>query len=95
MSIFVVFVTGFHEAVGDTIDLFVNSPKYLYDIGLLDTPVDTNDVSFEINYLYSMALRKLPLIPWAYIVDTWRWKIYTGDIKPENYNCEWWKLRFV
>lgn len=85
---------GFHEAVGDSISLSIN-PLHLYNIGLIKKKIDVTDYKFEINFLYAKALNKIPLLPWAYIMDLWRWKIYTGEIKPENYNCEWWKLRYA
>ncbi len=27
------------------------------------------------------------------IIDQWRWKLFSGEITPENANAEWWKLR--
>ncbi len=27
------------------------------------------------------------------MVDQWRWKVYSGEITPENYNTAWWELR--
>ena len=27
----------------------------------------------------------------AVVVDTWRWKVYSGEIPPERYNEGWWK----
>ena len=29
---------GFHEAIGDTISLSVETPAYLHEVGLLDNP---------------------------------------------------------
>lgn len=42
---FYLFVSGFHEAVGDVMSLSVSTPKHLYTIGLLDKlENDTGDV---------------------------------------------------
>lgn len=80
---------GFHEAIGDTIALSV-TPKYLKEIGLIDTiPDDSKDIGL----LMKMALEKIAFIPFGLMVDQWRWKVYSGEITPENYNTAWWELR--
>ncbi|XP_054162336.1 angiotensin-converting enzyme-like [Oppia nitens] len=41
----------------------------------------------------SMALDKIPLLPFAYIMDKYRWDVFSGKI-PNNYlNKYWWQLR--
>lgn len=83
---------GFHEAVGDTIALSVSTPKHLRKVGLL--PADTkDDPESELNYLYNIGLEKIAFLPFAYLMDLWRWDVFKGRITPETYNCEWWKLR--
>jgi peptidyl-dipeptidase A len=27
------------------------------------------------------------------VVDEWRWKVFSGEIKPADYNRSWWELR--
>jgi peptidyl-dipeptidase A len=80
---------GFHEAIGDTIALSV-TPKYLKKIGLINT---IPDASKDIGLLMKMALEKIAFIPFSLMVDQWRWKVYSGEITPENYNSAWWELR--
>ncbi len=80
---------GFHEAIGDTIALSV-TPKYLKEIGLIDT---IPDESKDIGLLMKKALEKIAFIPFSLMVDQWRWKVYSGEITPENYNSAWWELR--
>ena len=80
---------GFHEAIGDTIALSV-TPKYLKEIGLIDT---IPDESKDIGLLMKMALDKVAFIPFGLMVDQWRWKVYSGEVTPENYNTAWWELR--
>jgi peptidyl-dipeptidase A len=80
---------GFHEAIGDTIALSV-TPKYLKEIGLIDT---IPDESKDIGLLMKMALDKVAFIPFGLMVDQWRWKVFSGEITPENYNSAWWELR--
>ena len=40
-----------------------------------------------------MALMKVALLPYGFLIDQWRWKVFSGAITEENYNTEWWKLR--
>lgn len=41
----------------------------------------------------NQALKKIAFIPFGYLIDQWRWKVFRGDAKKEDYNQEWWKLR--
>lgn len=80
---------GFHEAIGDTISLSV-TPKYLKEIGLIDNiPNESKDLGL----LMKMALDKIAFIPFGLLVDQWRWKVFSGEVTPENYNQAWWDLR--
>lgn len=47
----------------------------------------------EINFLLKQALQKVSFIPFSYIVDKWRWSVFKGETKPEDYNNYWWELR--
>lgn len=47
----------------------------------------------EVNFLMSMALEKIAFIPFAYLVDRFRWKVFDGTIRKAVYNQEWWNLR--
>ena len=80
---------GFHEAVGDTIALSI-TPEYLVKIGLLDKAPDP---SKDIGLLLSRALEKVAFLPFGLLIDQWRWKVFSGEITPANYNAGWWDLR--
>ncbi|PRC95018.1 M2 family metallopeptidase [Solimicrobium silvestre] len=80
---------GFHEAIGDTIALSV-TPEYLKKIGLRET-LPTKDQ--EIGTLLNRALEKVAFLPFGYLVDKWRWEVYSGKVTPENYDKAWWELR--
>jgi peptidyl-dipeptidase A len=80
---------GFHEAVGDVIALSV-TPEYLVEIGLLDK---APDASGDLALLMQRALEKLAFLPFGVVVDQWRWRVFSGDISPDNYNRAWWELR--
>jgi peptidyl-dipeptidase A len=80
---------GFHEAVGDTIALSV-TPEYLKQIGLIDA---VPPASGDIDYLLQQALEKVAFLPFGLLVDKWRWEVFAGEVKPEDYNKAWWELR--
>jgi peptidyl-dipeptidase A len=80
---------AFHEAVGDTIALSV-TPEYLKKIGLIDV---VPPASGDIDYLLRQALEKVAFLPFGLVVDKWRWEVFDGRVKPEEYNRAWWELR--
>ena len=41
----------------------------------------------------NMALDKIAFLPFGYLMDQWRWKVFDGQIKEDEYNQEWWNLR--
>ena len=82
--------SGFHEAIGDTIALSASTPTHFKTIGLLN---DFNaSHQFEINFLMKEALKKFAFIPYAYLIDKWRWNVFRGLITPQNYNEKWWEF---
>ncbi len=80
---------GFHEAIGDTVALSV-TPEYLKQLGMIDK---VPDQSADIGLLLNRALEKVAFLPFGYLVDQWRWKVFSGEIKPADYNKAWWELR--
>jgi peptidyl-dipeptidase A len=80
---------GFHEAVGDTIALSV-TPEYLKKIGLIDT---VPPASGDTDYLLQQALEKVAFLPFGLVIDKWRWEVFSGQVKPAQYNRAWWDLR--
>lgn len=80
---------AFHEAIGDTIALSV-TPPYLKQIGLID---QVPDQSADIGFLLNRALDKVAFLPFGYLVDQWRWKVFSGEVGPSDYNKAWWELR--
>lgn len=80
---------GFHEAVGDTVALSI-TPEYLVRLGFLEKPPD---ISKDIGLLLNKALDKLAFLPFGLLIDQWRWKVFSGEVTPENYNRVWWELR--
>lgn len=80
---------AFHEAIGDTVALSV-TPPYLKQIGLIDRVPDS---SADLGFLLNRALDKVAFLPFGYLVDQWRWKVFSGEIGPNDYNRSWWELR--
>lgn len=80
---------GFHEAIGDTMALSV-TPPYLKQINLINTVPDENA---DTGFLLQRALDKVAFLPFGYLVDQWRWKVFSGEIGPADYNKAWWELR--
>ncbi|MDX2089356.1 MAG: M2 family metallopeptidase [Kofleriaceae bacterium] len=81
---------GFHEAIGDTVVLSM-TPGYFKEKGLL-AKAEKND-KITINRQMATALDKVAFLPWGLLVDKWRWDVFSGKVKPEEYNKHWWDLR--
>ncbi|MET0647138.1 MAG: M2 family metallopeptidase [Pyrinomonadaceae bacterium] len=80
---------GFHEAIGDAVALSV-TPDYLKQIGLIER---VPDASADTGLLLKSALAKVSFLPFGYLVDQWRWKVFSGEVGPGDYNKAWWDLR--
>ena len=81
---------GFHEAIGDTIALSV-TPEYLVKIGLLERAPAADQ---DIGWLLKQALDKVAFLPFGLMIDQWRWRVYSGEIRPDQYNQTWWELKW-
>jgi peptidyl-dipeptidase A len=81
---------GFHEAIGDAVVLSM-TPAYLKRKGLLEK-VSKND-KVTINRQMNTALEKVAFLPFGLVVDKWRWDVFSGAVKPAQYNQHWWDLR--
>ncbi len=80
---------GFHEAIGDTIALSI-TPQYLVKLGFIDKAPDP---SKDLGLLMQKALEKIAFLPFGLLIDQWRWKVFSGEITPQQYNQAWWALR--
>ncbi|HNK45942.1 MAG TPA: M2 family metallopeptidase [Pseudomonadota bacterium] len=79
---------GFHEAIGDAIALSI-TPTYLQKIGLMDQGTQVDDTTF----LLHDALEHVAFLPFGKVLDQWRWEVFSGKVRPEEYNKRWWELR--
>ncbi|KAI1294742.1 Angiotensin-converting enzyme [Halotydeus destructor] len=82
---------GFHEAVGDVIALSAASPLNLERIGLLQN--HTSDEQSTVNNQMFKALSELAFLPFGYIVDLWRYQVFSGKASESEWNRKWWELR--
>lgn len=81
---------GFHEGIGDTITLSI-TPAFLRELGLIETVAEGDKA--VINTQMQMALDKIAFLPFGKLIDEWRWRVFSGEIAPEDYNAAWWALR--
>jgi peptidyl-dipeptidase A len=81
---------GFHEAIGDTIQLSM-TPGYLKEKGLISEVEESYEAT--INKQMKQALEKIAFLPFGKMIDEWRWKVFSGEIGPDEYNQGWWDLR--
>lgn len=82
---------GFHEAVGEAVALSVATPRHLQTLGLANKYIDEG--SADINYLFSLAMEKLVMLPFSIAMDRWRWDVFRGYVTREDYNCHWHRLK--
>ena len=80
---------GFHEGIGDTLALSV-TPEYLVTIGCSTKAPDPGG---DLGLLLRMALDKVAFLPFGLLVDQYRWKVFSGEIAPDEFNAGWWELR--
>ncbi len=80
---------GFHEAIGDSIALSI-TPEYLKKIGLIN---EIPPPAADIPLLLRTALDKVAFLPFGLLIDKWRWQVFSGEVKPADYNHAWWALR--
>jgi len=67
------------------------TPAYLAKIGLVRAVTPSHEAL--INQQMKMALEKIAFLPFGRLIDQWRWRVFSGEITPENYNSSWWELR--
>ena len=80
---------GFHEAIGDSVALSI-TPAYLKQLGLATgEPPAKADIPLQLR----TALDKVAFLPFALALDQWRWQVFSGTIRPADYNKAWWALR--
>ena len=73
--------------------LYLGTAGYFQRLGLLSKDIDATEKETDINILFNMALQRLVFMPFGYLVDKFRWDLYSGWADENNMNCHWVKLR--
>lgn len=66
-------------------------PHHLHRIGLITEDHLYNTTFDDILLIYE-ALSKIPQIPYALLLDLYRWDIFSGKITPNEYNLAFWNI---
>lgn len=53
------------------------------------------EVDYDVSFLLHSALWKIPQIPFQYVMDAFRWKLFNGSESMENANDLFWELAFT
>ena len=81
---------GFHEAIGDTVNLSMTT-EFLNKLGLVKETQRSEEA--VINEQMKLALDKIAFLPFGKLIDMWRWAVFDGRTAKEDYNKAWWELR--
>ncbi|CAG0887268.1 unnamed protein product [Cyprideis torosa] len=87
---------GFHEAVGDLMSLSVSTPSHLEGLGLYVPPENMTEEEGkdrDLNFLMDVALQKIAFLPFGYVMDKFRWDLFSGATDVDTMNSAWWDLR--
>lgn len=59
-------------------------------------PTTTSNLNeFDLSLLLKMALTKIPQIPFEFILDEFRWNLFSGNVSMDNANDYFWLLAFT
>ncbi|XP_047513996.1 angiotensin-converting enzyme-like [Pieris napi] len=81
---------AFHEAVANAATLSVYNLPHLQRVGLYQNK-SHDPYEVTMNFLMSMALEKVAYLPFAFMVDQWRWSVFESGV--ENMNTRWWQMK--
>ncbi|KAI4458412.1 angiotensin-converting enzyme [Holotrichia oblita] len=81
-----------YDAVGGAIALSAITPQHLQALELIEKFEESEDS--DLNLLMDTALETLPLLPFALVVDNWRWDVF-DSLEESSWNSRWWQYRHV
>ncbi|XP_075988484.1 angiotensin-converting enzyme-like isoform X2 [Anticarsia gemmatalis] len=81
---------AFHEAVANAATLSVYNLPHLQRVGLYQNK-SHDPYEVGMNFLMSMALEKVAYLPFAFMVDQWRWSVFEDGV--QNMNTRWWQMK--
>jgi peptidyl-dipeptidase A len=79
----------FSKMIQDTISLSL-TPLYFKNINLVEK---LPNESQQLAQMMQLALEKIVPLPASLVVDKWRSRVFSGQLKPQQYNQAWWDLR--
>lgn len=82
-------ITIFGRSVGSTTEKFEQKQR---NNSAYNNKLDGSINSFDISLLLQMALMKIPQIPFEYILDVFRWNLFSGNVSVANANEYFWQL---
>ncbi|KAK9884062.1 hypothetical protein WA026_004998 [Henosepilachna vigintioctopunctata] len=83
--------TAFHESIGDAIMHGVMTPQHLQRLSLLDDEKLFNNDT-ELYLILLQALEKIPEMPFALLIDKYRWKAFRNEIPFQQANKIYWDM---
>ncbi|XP_047038254.1 angiotensin-converting enzyme-like [Helicoverpa zea] len=81
---------AFHEAVANAATLSVYNLPHLQRVGLYQNK-SHDPYEVGMNFLMTMALEKVAYLPFAFMVDQWRWSVFEDGV--QNMNSRWWQMK--
>jgi len=87
---------AFHEAIGDTVAMSVMTPQHWRSTVLarrMPAARSRHIPDTDISFLMRMALSRVALLPYAYVLEKWRYQVFRRDVTPSQYNTRYWELR--
>ncbi|CAH0599911.1 unnamed protein product [Chrysodeixis includens] len=81
---------AFHEAVANAATLSVYNLPHLQRVGLYQNK-SHDPYEVGMNFLMTMALEKVAYLPFAFMVDQWRWSVFEDGV--QNMNTRWWQMK--
>uniref|UniRef100_A0A4W3HYL1 Angiotensin-converting enzyme n=1 Tax=Callorhinchus milii TaxID=7868 RepID=A0A4W3HYL1_CALMI len=82
---------GFHEGVGEIMSLSAATPKHLKSLGLL--PASFIETKIDINFLLKQALSIVGTLPFTFMMEQWRWKMFRGEIPKDQWMKKFWEMK--
>lgn len=82
---------GFSDALGEAVLLSASSPHYMKENLHILGDIQYDD-ELGLNRLYRQGVHTLIQIPIYYVHEKLWVDMLNGDIKPDEYNCAYWKL---
>ncbi|XP_045496355.1 angiotensin-converting enzyme-like [Colias croceus] len=80
---------AFHDAISDIVAVQLTSPSQLRTLDFVEMD---ECPEATMNHLLWLALEKLPLMGYAFVLDKWRWDVFANS-SMEYLNQHWWDLR--